>query len=200
VERYFVSEAIKILRKLVRFRDFFYFGSVSSHESMRCFRWSKVTLSTVSWSVSLLPVGMRVRMRSHVHAIKNMYVQWYIDLFRSRARSKGIGFTSFFLLYVTSLVTRSQFLFLPASFLFSRSVFRSPMPSRYANLRFEKLIARLSTCPCCVPPLSDLAQESTRADRWMLRCSMHVRASLMTMKCVSARASHLIHLCEDFLG
>lgn len=40
---------------------------------------------------------MRARMRARG---KNTHVQWYIDLFRLRARSKGIGFTSLFLLYV----------------------------------------------------------------------------------------------------
>lgn len=44
-----------------------------------------------------LPEGIRARVRSRG---KNTHVQWYIGLFRSRARSKGIGFTSLFLLYL----------------------------------------------------------------------------------------------------
>jgi len=51
------------------------------------------------------------------HAIKT-YVQWYIDLFRSRARSKGIGFTSLFLC-VTSRYPLAVFV-LFMSFPFSR--------------------------------------------------------------------------------
>lgn len=59
----------------------------------------------------------------------------------------------------------------PSSFCLRRFSFRvahfvvRPLCARYANLRFEKLIARPSTCPCCVPPpvpLPDLLKSPRR--------------------------------------
>jgi len=139
---------------------FFYFGSVSSHEIY--------PLLSVERGHALDSFLIRV---AHCYRQERACVCAFprardkktctfngISIFSDREQGqKGLvlprssSFTS-------RRVTRSQFSFFArVSFLFSRSVFRrSPTPCRYANLRFEKLIARPSTCPCCVPPLPDL--------------------------------------------
>lgn len=120
-----------------------------------------------------------------------------IDLFRSRARSKGIGFTSLFL-YVTSRYPLA--VFVPPICRFSSRVAYFVVLRRYANLRFEKLIA--STCPCCVPPpraSSRLAQESMQTDRWTLNARMRLSYD---DECATLRerVTCEIRLCEDFPG
>lgn len=92
------------------------------------------------------PGGMRARARA-ISRTKRVYVQWYIDAFRSRARSKGIGHLVVppFLRCVTSLPLPRSFrehtsLALPSLAYFVDRPLR-------ASLRFEKLIAHPSTCP-----------------------------------------------------
>lgn len=112
----------------------------------------------------------------------------YIDLFRSRARSKGIGFTS-------RRVTRSPSWFYLRRFSSHVAYFVvRPLVNRYANLRFEKLIARsvyLSLLCTTSRASSRLAQESTQ-DRSLDATMLNARTRLSyDDECVSARASHL---------
>lgn len=140
-----------------------------------------------SWSMSRTAVGRNAYARG-----KNTYVQWYIDLFRSRARSKGIGFTSLFLC-VTSRYPLAVFVLL-MSFPFSRSIFRrSPTLRRYANLRFEKLIARPSTCLYYVPPpvLPDLLKSPCKSIVGCYDAQCTYAPLLQRWMCDSAGASHL---------
>lgn len=126
---------------------------------------------------------------------KNTHVQWYIHFFSIASKVKRDWF------YLALPPLRYVRSFRSCGFLSSRSVFRR------ANLRFEKLIARPSTCPCCVPPpvpLPDLLKRSRRSIVGTLRRSTHVRVPPLLRRWMRDAAgtghSRDIRLCEDFPG